>query len=137
MNSPVVRDCALLLLRVVLGCVFVAHGVQKLVLDGMDETIGQFSAAGVPQPQLMGWLCAAGELAGGAMLIIGLLTTFAAGALLIVVAGAFYYVHMGAGFFAADGGFEFVLVLFVALVMVVVFGAGRISLDGVLSNANA
>ena len=52
MDKPAVRDAALLLLRIVLGTVFVAHGWDKLMITGLTETTGQFSAWGVPQPQL-------------------------------------------------------------------------------------
>ena len=62
------RDAALLLLRIVLGTVFVAHGWDKLVITGLTETTGQFSAWGVPQPKLSAWLVMAVELVGGALL---------------------------------------------------------------------
>lgn len=137
MNKPAVRDAALLVLRLILGLVFLCHGVTKLFIDGMDETVGQFSALGVPQPQNLAWLTAVGELAGGALLVIGLLTTAAAAVLMVLVGGAFYFAHWGNGFFATEGGVEYVSVLFVALLMVVVFGAGRASLDEVLNRVDA
>ena len=46
---------------------------------------------------------------------------------------AFYLVHMIAGFFIAGGGYEYVLLLIVSLVLIVVFGSGRASIDEVLS----
>ena len=46
---------------------------------------------------------------------------------------ALYFVHLNSGLFIADGGFEYVLVLIVSLLMIVVFGSGRASIDGVLS----
>ena len=39
-------------------------------MTGMDETVGQFSALGVPQPQLSGYIAAIGEMAGGAFLFV-------------------------------------------------------------------
>ncbi|WP_313549197.1 DoxX family protein [Corynebacterium sp.] len=137
MNSPIVRDAALLIFRVVLGLVFIAHGVDKLFFPGMDDTIGQFSAWGVPQPQIFGWVVAVGELAAGTMLVIGLLATFAAGMLAVLCALSVYFVHFGNGFFVEEGGFEYTVVLCVALLMVVVFGSGRASLDGVLSRVES
>ena len=137
MNSPIVRDAALLIFRVVLGLVFIAHGVDKLFFPGMDDTIGQFSAWDVPQPQIFGWVVAIGELLAGAMLVIGLLTTFAAGILALMCALAVYFVHLGNGVFVADGGFEYAVVLCVALLMIVVFGSGRASLDGVLNRVES
>jgi len=133
MDKPAVRDAALLLLRIVLGIVFVAHGWDKLLITGLTETTGQFSAWGVPQPKLSAYLVMAGELLGGALLVVGLLTTFVAGALALLMAAAVWFVHLGNGLFAADGGVELPAVLIVALLMIVVFGAGRASLDGVLT----
>ena len=43
--------------------------------------------------------------------------------------GAIFFAHFGKGFFVSDGGPELVLVLIAALIIVVVFGAGRVSLD--------
>ena len=70
---------------------------------------------------------------GGALLVVGLLTTLAAGALALLMLAALYFVHLNSGLFIADGGFEYVLVLIVSLLMIVVFGSGRASIDGVLS----
>lgn len=133
MDKPVVRDSALLLLRLVLGTVFIAHGLDKLVFSGLTATSGQFSAWGVPQPTLSAWMVMATELAGGVLLVVGLLTTLAAGVLALLMAAALWFVHVGAGFFASAGGFEYPAVLMASLVMIVVFGAGRASLDGVLT----
>ena len=127
MDKPAVRDAALLIFRAVLGVVFVAHGVDKLLIAGMDDTIGQFSAWDVPQPRLSAWVAVFGEIIGGAMLVVGILTT--------LVAGALYLVHLPHGFFVSDNGIEYPLVLIVGLFMIVVFGSGRASIDGVLSRA--
>lgn len=133
MDKPVVRDGALLLLRVVLGVVFVAHGWQKFFITGMTEVTGQFSQSGVPQPQLSAYLAGVSELVGGSMLVVGLLTTAVAGALALLMAAALYFVHLDHGIFVAQNGVEFVAVLIVALLMVVVFGPGRASVDGALA----
>ena len=137
MIRPAVRDTALLLLRAVLGLVFVAHGVDKMFFAGIDETTGQFSAMGIPQPHVSAYIAALGEMIGGSLLVVGLLTTFVAGALALFMACALYFVHLGHGLFAADGGFEYPAVLIASLVMIVVFGSGRVSLDGVLSRVDA
>lgn len=135
MNNPAVRDAALLLLRIVLGTVFVANGWNKLFIMGLTETTGQFSAWGVPQPKLAAYLVMGSELVGGALLIVGLLTTFVAGALALLMLAAIWFVHLGEGLFVADGGVEYPVVLVTALLMLIVFGAGRASLDGVLTRA--
>lgn len=133
MNRPAVRDFALLVLRIVLGAVFVAHGYRRWFQTGMAETANQFAQWGVPQPRLSAYLAGSVELIGGSLLIIGLLTTLVAGALALLAAAAAYFVHLGNGFFAEAGGVEYPVVLAVSLLIVVVFGAGRASLDGVLT----
>lgn len=46
---------------------------------------------------------------------------------------AVYFVHLGNGFFVADNGLEYPLLIIMALLMIVVFGSGRASIDGVLT----
>ncbi|AGG66293.1 DoxX family protein [Corynebacterium callunae] len=133
MDKPVVRDAALLIFRAVLGVIFVAHGWEKLFIAGITKTTGQFSAWGVPQPKLSAWITAIAELLGGGLLVVGLLTTFVAGAMALLIAAAMYFVHLDAGFFISEGGIEYPLLLVVSLLMIVVFGSGRASVDGVLT----
>mgnify|MGYP002712658492 CR=1 FL=1 len=132
MNSPALRDFALLMARLVLGVVFIAHGYQHWIGNGMRRTAEQFAQSGVPQPRLSAYFAGSVELVGGAMLIIGLLTTIVAGILALMMVAAAYFVHLGAGFFASDGGIEYPLILVVLLGLIVVFGSGRVSLDKVL-----
>ncbi|QPK79808.1 DoxX family protein [Corynebacterium lizhenjunii] len=133
MDKPAVRDAALLLLRVVVGVVFVAHGVDKVFFSGIAATAEEFAQWGIVQPHLSAWITAVIEMLGGALLVVGLLSTAVAGTLAVLVGLAGYFVHLGNGLFATDGGVEYPLVLLVSLLMIVVFGAGRASLDGVLS----
>lgn len=127
------RDGALLLLRAVVGIVFVAHGWDIFFVAGITETTGQFSAWGVPQPGLSAWLAGLGQLLGGGLLVVGLLTTIVAGALALLSACALYFVHLGSGFFATDGGIEYPAVLIASLLIIVVFGSGRASVDAALT----
>lgn len=125
------RDAALFILRVVLGVVFVAHGVDKVFITGMGTTADRFEQWSVPQPAVSAWVCAIAEMVGGSLLVVGLLTTAVAGALALLAACAGYFVHLSNGLFNADGGFEYSLVLVVSLLMIVVFGAGRASLEAI------
>ncbi|MFC2596279.1 DoxX family protein, partial [Corynebacterium durum] len=60
MDKPVVRDAALLIFRATLGLIFVAHGWQKLFMDGPVETAGKLSAAGIPQAKLSAYIVGGG-----------------------------------------------------------------------------
>ncbi|WP_394281994.1 DoxX family protein [Corynebacterium sp.] len=133
MNGPVLRDITLLLVRIALGVVFVARGYQHWFIEGMGAVAADFARRGIPQPKLSAYLTGSVELIAGALLLIGLLTTLMAGILALLVAAAAYFVHLDQGFFVHDGGVEYPLVLVVTLLVIVVFGAGRISLDEVLN----
>lgn len=136
MNHPALRDAALLVLRIVVGVIFIAHGWDKAFVRGMEGpggAIEQYKSAGAPGPEMMAWFVAAVEMFGGALLITGLLATAAAGVLAIVAAVNLYFLHLPHGFFAADGGMEVSLILIASSLTILVFGSGRASLDRALS----
>ncbi|MGS2665445.1 DoxX family protein [Corynebacterium glucuronolyticum] len=134
MDRPFIRETALLLLRLVLGVIFIAHGWDKMFITGPIETAGQFSAMGVPNARFSAYAAGIAELAGGGMLILGFLSTIVAGVLILLMGAAIFFAHWGSGFFVGQGGPEFVMVLIAALIMIVVFGAGRVSLDRVFAD---
>ncbi|MEJ6549549.1 MULTISPECIES: DoxX family protein [unclassified Corynebacterium] len=133
MNNPAFRDAALLIMRVALGVVFIAHGWDKVFHVGADETAQQWASMHIPQPTLSVWVVAVVEMLGGALVVLGFLTPAAAGVLALDMVAAFYFVHLGNGLFVSDGGGELVIVLFAACLVLLVFGAGRASLDKALS----
>jgi len=126
------RDGALLLARVGIGLVFFAHGWQKLFTNGVDGTSAFFGQAGVPLPTLSAWFAAVVELLGGAALILGIALPAAALLLVVDMIGAFLFVHAGNGLFMEQNGFELVLTLGVASLVLAALGAGRFSLDHAL-----
>ncbi len=129
---PVVRDTVLLLARVLLGVILIAHGWQKVALNGLDATGAAFAQMGVPLPQVSAAIAATVELGGGALLLLGLLTPLAGLAAVAVLAGAFAFVHAPNGLFATDGGWELVAALGLAAAVFAVVGPGRFSVDAVL-----
>lgn len=127
------RDLALLLARVAVGLVFVAHGWQKLFTNGIDGTAAFFDSVGVPAASAAAWVTALVELAGGAALILGLAVPVAGLLLLADMLGAFFFVHASAGLFVEQGGYELVLTLGAAALLLAVLGAGRYSVDHLLT----
>ena len=81
-------DAAILLARVGLGAVFVAHGWQKFFTLGLGRVGEQFAAYGVPQPQVTVAVVAGVELIAGIALIAGILTPLAGILLGVDMAGA-------------------------------------------------
>ncbi|HEY9311651.1 DoxX family protein [Williamsia sp.] len=141
-------DLGLLLLRLGVGLIAMAHGSQKLfgwwngprlsgfedyLVNASDTSIGFNSDAAKP----LAVLGALSETIGGLMLVVGLLTPVAGSAVLGVMFVASAYKATLAGgvwFFASDpdytgGGIEFELFLALAAAVIILTGPGRISLD--------
>lgn len=136
MNHPATRDAALFILRLVTGVMFIAHGWQKVFIAGMNGatgTVATFERLHIPQPKVSAWAASILEMLGGAMLVVGLLATAVAALLVVYMGLVLWFVHWGQGFFAADGGMELALLSIAALIVVVVFGSGRVSLDRAFS----
>ncbi|WP_040825585.1 DoxX family protein [Nocardia jiangxiensis] len=125
-----VTDVALLLVRIVLGGTMIAHGVNHWVGGGkIAGTAGWFGGLGLRQPILQAWLSVLTEIAAGALLILGLLTSFAAAAVISVMLVAGLLAHRTNGFFVFKEGYEYVLVLGVVALALGILGPGWLSLD--------
>lgn len=125
------RDVVLLLARLVVGVVFVAHGLQKFLQWGVGGTASAFAEMGVPASNAAAWAAALIETLGGAALIVGLALPLAGTLLAATMIGAVVFAHLGNGLFASSGGFEYVLVLAVTA-LALGFGARAYSLDGAM-----
>ncbi len=119
------------MLRVVLGVVFIAHGAQKFA-QGIPNVSRGFAGMGVPLAELAAPLVAGLELVGGAFLVLGIATRVVGALLAVNMVVAGLLAHATAGFFAQQGGFEYVLVLAVGSLAVALTGPGRLSLDALL-----
>ncbi|SFT70525.1 putative oxidoreductase [Actinopolyspora lacussalsi subsp. righensis] len=122
-----VRDLALLLGRVVLGIVFIVHGLQKLTQWGISGTAESFAGMGIPAPGLSAWFAALVETLGGIALILGVALPLAGVLLAAVMLGALFFVHLSQGF----SGYEYVLVL-AAAALTLGFSGGNYSVDRLL-----
>ncbi|MDK8171081.1 DoxX family protein [Curtobacterium citreum] len=118
-------------LRIVLGVVFIAHGAQKFAQGIPDVTQG-FAGMGVPLAEVAAPVVAGLELVGGVLLVAGVATRVVGLLLAVDMVVAGLLAHATAGFFAQDGGFEYVLVLAVASLAVALTGPGRFSVDALV-----
>lgn len=125
-------NAALLILRLALGATMLLHGVQKLTTTGIGGVQEMLAGLGVPLADVAGAALPFVEIVAGALLIVGLLTRVAAALLAIVSLGAMFTVHFTAGFFAQDGGYEFVLVLALIGIALVLTGGGRWAADALV-----
>ena len=128
------------ILRVAVGAMFVAHGMQKLfgVLGGggLTGTAAYFDSIGLSPGYALAVAVGVTEFGGGLLLVAGALTSYAAVALTLVMAGAIWNVHLPNGFFmnwsmtAGRGhGVEFNLIVIGALVCLALTGPGALSVD--------
>ena len=127
------RDVALLLARLVLGVVLVAHGWQKLVTNGIAATIEGFGGMGVPAAPVSAVFATAVELLGGVLLVAGAATALVGVLVALEMLGAALLVHIGEGVFVKNGGWELVGVIGAAALALAAVGAGRFSLDHAVS----
>ncbi|WP_245551054.1 DoxX family protein [Nocardia paucivorans] len=129
-------DFGLFLLRVILGATFLYHGLQKLTGwfhgPGLDGTRDMMEQGGWDRPSLATALLTAGEVGGGVLLVLGLATPLAAGAVLAVILDAWAWkqgMHPGLQYKAGPGAVEYESVLAGIATVVILTGPGRWSLD--------
>lgn len=125
-------DLGVLVLRVVTGLTVAAHGTNKVFGGGkLPGTARWFESMGLRPGWLHARLAASTELGGGAMFALGLLTPFAAAAIVGLMTVAFVVDHRPNGFFIfrKGEGYEYVMVLATVATAVGATGAGRASLD--------
>lgn len=123
-------DWSLLVLRLALAAIFIAHGGQKVFGwfggQGLAETAQSFSKLGISAP--FAYLAAFTEFFGGVAVLIGALSRLASLGLAIVMLVAVYKVHWANGFFLSDQGFEYNLALFAMSLALILAGPGRLAL---------
>jgi putative oxidoreductase len=138
-DDDVVRDTArwhgsadfgLFVLRLVLGGTLVAHGLQHLFGlfhgIGFHTFVNFLQVSGYKYPNVLAWVAGGTELAGGALLIVGLFTPLAAGAVLGLLANVIV-LKWKLGFF--EPGYELELALSGAAFALLFAGPGRVSFD--------
>ncbi len=129
---------ALLIIRLVLGVVFFAHGAQKTLGwfggYGLSGTMGFFTQQmHIPAP--LAFVVIIAEFPGCLALIIGLLSRVVAFGIACDMVGAILMVHLPNGFFMnwsgkqAGEGFEYFLLIIAMCVALIINGSGKWSAD--------
>ncbi len=117
-------DIALLLVRVGIGAIFVAHGWDKI--SDMPGTIAFFTSLHLPV--FVAYLVAYVELLGGISMLIGVCSGWAGVLLAANMIGAMGLVKLSRGFL---GGYEFELLIFLSVIAISLAGPGSYTLKGV------
>ena len=132
------QDLGLLVLRVAVGALLIAHGLQKAFgwwggpgFNGWEESL---AGMGYQHADILTYVATAGQIAAGVLLVLGLFTPLAAaGALAYLVNGVLaeaMAAHEEARLsdFLTDGH-EYKLILVCAVAAIILIGPGRYGLD--------
>jgi len=118
------HDLGLLILRLAVGLIFVAHGWDKFSeMEGMGGTITFFAQLGMPA--FFAYVTATVEIVAGLALIIGIYTDLAALLLAMVMVVALVYVKMVTFKLGLLGGYELDLILLAASLTIMFVGPGK------------
>lgn len=118
---------ALMLLRMVLGSTFIAHGCQKVFGwfggPGIYGFAGWIASMGLPE--WMGYAAALFELIGGLMMFLGIAAEVGALLTIPVMVTAILLVHGAHGYFLQNNGCEYALNLVLLAIVVILGGPGK------------
>jgi len=124
-------DLPLLFFRLILAYGFYTPAMMKWGnISGIAEWFGSI---GIPFPTLNAYMAASTEMAAVILLPLGLATRLISIPLIITMVVAILTVHGGNGFEAGNNGFEIPLYYMLMLFALLINGAGKISLDNIIS----
>ncbi|HEX3965083.1 MAG TPA: DoxX family protein [Trebonia sp.] len=126
---------SLLVFRIVVGVVFLAHGCNHVFGGGKIAGTGRwFESLGMRPGWLHAWTASLTELGAGALLILGLATPLACGGIIAAMTVAWVTNHRKNGFFIfrPGEGYEYVMTLIAAAMGLAGVGSGTYSLDHAL-----
>ena len=136
-HQALLNDFGLLLIRVIVGVVFLFHGSQKMfgLFDGsgLAGFAGFLDQLAIPQPAVAAVLASSAELIGGILLVLGYGTRIAVLPMIVTMGVAIFSVHAGA-FSLVANGMEYALVLAIVLAGLGCTGPGRFSLSWLLNH---
>jgi putative oxidoreductase len=126
---------ALLITRIAVGGLLIAHGSQKLFGwfggRGFNASINMLQSKGFKPAQLWALLGAGGEFGGGVLVVLGFLTPLGTVAIIAAMMMAITKFHRGDKLIG-PGGYEYPLLLLLISLAIGLAGPGNISLDALL-----
>lgn len=121
------------IMRVVIGIIFLSHGVAKLQM-GLSNVDAWFSSIGIPG--FLAYLVVMLELVGGIMIIVGLFTRYVSALFVVMLIGAILTTKLSAGLLG-DGqmsGYELDLGFMLVSLYLVVAEQSTLSVDRLIMN---
>jgi putative oxidoreductase len=128
-------NLALLVLRVAVGVVFLAHGINHVFRGGkIAGTAGWFQSLGMRPGIVHAWIASITEIVAGAMLLVGLGMPLAGAGVVGTMLVAWITNHRKNGFFIfrPGEGWEYVMILVATGFALSILGAGSWSFDHVI-----
>jgi putative oxidoreductase len=129
-------DIGLLLIRLVIGLLFIGHGTQKLFGwfggYGLKGTGDWMDSLGLKPGMTMALLAGLTELIGGILLVLGLLTPLAGLMIAATMVMAIVKVHGPNGLWSTQNGYEYNLTLLAVAIGIALIGPGQYALDAFL-----
>ena len=123
-------DVGLAFLRLA-GIGLATHGYQKVFGGDMSGFAGFVEKIGFPLPHVFAWAAAIAELAGGALVAVGLFTRFGATFAAITMFVAAFLAHAKDDFDTREKALSY-LVIMLAIACI---GPGKWSVDGLVRNS--
>ena len=134
---PSELDTAYAVLRIALGAMIFVHGYKKAFKGGRLAGTGRwFHSMGMRPGRLHAALASFTEMGVGVLLVVGLLTQFAAAGLIAVMVVAFWTVHRDKGFMITGEGWEYVAIIAAMSLVSATVGPGDFSLDSAIDIAS-
>lgn len=125
-------DEGLLIIRLVLGIILAAHGVQKLFGwfggYGIKGTGQWLESIGIKPGPFFAFISGAAEFIGGLFVAAGVYTTVGAWLIILVMLVAVLKVHLKNGFWIGSNGIEYNLLIIAAAVGLLLTGPGSLTL---------
>ena len=129
-------NIGLLILRIVLGLIFVGHGSQKLLGffggAGLKGTIQWIGSMGLRPSWFWGLVASLSEFGGGLLLALGFLSPIGSLGIIAAMMVAIIQVHLPHGFWNTKGGIEFPLTNIAAALALAFTGPGKYSIDAAI-----
>lgn len=127
------RPAAALLVRLIVGCVFLSEGIQKFLFSE-SLGVGRFAKIGIPAPEVLAPFVGIVEIVCGTLVLIGLFTRLAAIPLiinmLVAISATKIPILLERGFWAMAHESRTDWSMLLGSLFLFLVGAGRWSLDG-------
>ncbi len=124
------KDVHLLAVRLILAYGFYGPAIMKW--QNINSIAEWFGEMGIPLPTLNAYMAASTEMAGVVLLTLGFANRIISIPLIFVMIVAIVTVHLGNGFEAGNNGFEIPVYYILLLLLVLIYGAGKFSVDYLL-----